>query len=784
MALDPWHNTSDKAVLFIVDAAHQIEQNLLLDWLSASKTDLSQTNVNQTSDTANLPPKQVGHVVVPIARDPENIPTQALTISLNTTPDTLLVPIRVVWKTSLDDKNTKPRLMDLLRGNPRRPSRKRAQKILDNDASKALCIAAEPASLKALQEKLDYRLSNGLGNESLAEFVAGQAALALDVAERRLRGCRYKVPRQVAQNIQASSNYKRDIRALSETSGASEQTLRKQSLPIFKELISVPRSFWIDVLTALNRFIISLGYEKEIVVDPDRLERFRQIARNKPTALLWTHKTHVDGFTIASMLFEKDFPTPHVLGGVNMAFAGLGFLGRRSGAIFIRRSFKDNALYKVIFRHYLGYLMEKRFPLTWAFEGTRSRVGKLMPPRYGVLKYVADAAKVFNTHDINIIPVAINYDLIGDVKDYAAEQAGGVKKPESLSWFISYLRGLRQPMGRIYIDFGEPVILNEDNVLDDDLSLAKVAFQVGVEANRVSPITFPSLVSMILSGASPRALTCEELNVEISKYLSWVTDRGINITQDLADGISIDGAADCEKHLQIMVNNGVVSRYDANDNLYRIAPEQHGVASYYRNTIVHHFVNKAILEIALLQASVHPEQSLDEFWRETERLRDLFKFEFFYTPTEEFRSELQVELSRNDKHWQDKLKNAQAGDILQSLAPKVAHAALLTFVESYRVVADIFSGLDGNATLDEKNCTSLAFKNARQAYLQRRITSQASIGKLLFQNAFKLMENMKLNVSMEQDPDIIQKRQANSLSFRALAHQLERIRVLALPTDY
>ena len=213
-----------------------------------------------------------------------------------------------------------------------------------------------------------------------------------------------------------------------------------------------------------------------------------------------------------SVLFENDFPTPHTMGGINMAFAGVGYLARRSGAIFIRRSFQDNPLYKLVLRNYLSYLLEKRFPLTWSFEGTRSRVGKLMPPKYGMLKYVMDAIVDSNLDNLHVIPVAINYDMINDVKDYAHEQSGGVKRPESLSWFISYLRRLRQPLGRIYVDFGEPVIIAKDDINDDPLQLTKTALKVGFEANRVTPITLTSLMCLSLLGTSPRAQTLDEIN--------------------------------------------------------------------------------------------------------------------------------------------------------------------------------------------------------------------------------------------------------------------------------
>ena len=117
-------------------------------------------------------------------------------------------------------------------------------------------------------------------------------------------------------------------------------------------------------------------------------------------------------------------------------------------------------MYKITLRHYVGYLMEKRFPMNWAFEGTRSRLGKLMPPRYGLLKYVLEACHATDARNIHIIPISISYDLIRDVEEYATEQTGRGKGAESLRWFIGYIRSLARPMGKVYVDIGEPVVLD------------------------------------------------------------------------------------------------------------------------------------------------------------------------------------------------------------------------------------------------------------------------------------------------------------------------------------
>src|SRR5207247_7828885 len=126
----------------------------------------------------------------------------------------------------------------------------------------------------------------------------------------------------------------------------------------------------------------------------------------------------------------------HTAGGINMNFFPMGGLMRRTGIFFIRRSFKDNEVYKFVLRQYIDYLIEKRFPLEWYIEGGRSRSGKLLPPRFGLLAYVVDSYRRGRADDVALIPVSIAYDQISDVQDYAHEQRGGVKQRESFGWFV------------------------------------------------------------------------------------------------------------------------------------------------------------------------------------------------------------------------------------------------------------------------------------------------------------------------------------------------------------
>ena len=765
MSASPWPSNHTDSIVFLLDAAHQVEQQHLEAWLDRRRAKLEH-------------PAEAERVVVPIADSPEAIPVDKLKQVVNRAPETLIIPVRIVWLKGLDVKSTTPRFRDLIFGNPRHPGPSKARRLLKKHPMRAKCISGKPATLQDLADRLRHRLGVSPDPDQLAEFVAGQASIALDIAERRLRGSRYKVPRLVASNLLSSRDFIASMRELSEQTGRSMDDLRAEANGIFRELISVPRPFWLDVSYLLNRLIASLGYDKEIVVDEAALQRVRQIAKENPTAILCTHKTHVDFPALNKVFFEHDFPALHTMGGVNMAFGGVGFLARRAGVIFIRRSFQDDLLYKLILRHYIGYLMEKHFPLSWAFEGTRSRVGKLMPPKYGILKYVIEAAHAHDARKLHVVPVAINYDLINDVRDYAREQAGIKKRPESLSWFIGYLRSLRRPMGQIYMDFGEPVVLETAPLAEDRVTLSKIALQVGVAANQVTPITLASVATMILLGCAPRALTRDELTRAIARVIFWAQARDIKITSHF----ELENEAELAALADVLVDRRLVTRYDDGpETVYGITPKQEAVASYYRNTTIHHFVAKAIAELALFSAAHADRSRLQLFWNEVDQLRDLFKFEFFYTPTQEFHEEIRTELVRYDTEWEQRLEKSDdyGLQLLRDFRPLIAHATLTQFVEAYYVVADVVAMTPHGENLTADESLKRCFGYGRQAYLQRRISSQASIGKLLFQNGYKWMDNKGLTAA--GDASLGQQRNQLSQDLRELTHRLHKLQALALP---
>lgn len=755
-------SNSDSPMLFVVDARNGIERNLLETWIRASNGD--------NSDDQNW-------LALTIARKMSVSAVLALAPKLKMPNETRVVPIRATWPTPDGRKNKPTSFRSLIFGDRRRPSFIRAYFTLRKDPSRVKVLVGEPATIGDLNKRFTqyHATDDACSDHDLAAFVIRQASVALDIAERRLHGSRYKVPRFVADSLISGREFRGVIDKFAAEQNNPKHQIYAEARSYMKELIAIPSPFYIDLRARFDKFLLSLGYDKKIIYHEDELQSVRSIVRDSPAIILWTHKTHMDGAAVSRVFYRNDLPIPHMFGGINMSFAGAGFLLRRSGAIFIRRSFQDNPLYKFVLRNYIAYLLEKRFPMTWSFEGTRSRLGKLMPPRYGLLKYVLGAAHASGTANLHIIPVTISYDLIRDVEDYTHEQTGLVKTPESLRWAINYVSSLRQPMGRIYMDIGDSVVLDQVPDPEDSLRLAKIAFDVAVNANRVTPLTVPSLVCLCLLGAAPQALTVEELQSAVLALVDWAEKRDIRVSSDF----DRDRVHDVRDLVWVMVDNGLLVRYDqGSEVVFGIEPDKHAIASYYRNTVIHHFVNKAILELSLLKASDLAETNSAAtkiFWQEAMRLRDLFKFEFFYPSSKEFKREIEVELSRNSINLTNVIDQRGQGrdQVLTDANPLVAHATILIFVEAYSVVLGVLSRHPADQQPDEQQCVAIALKEGRQAYLQRRITSEASIGKILFQNGYKLAENLGLTDSAGEN--IAARRSAILREFKDISDRMERI---------
>ncbi len=764
----------DGRVTFLIEPAGRLEERLLREWIEESRPD-------------EVAPSQVEVLRIPSPRRALGRVDPGLEPSLAAGDDPLMAPLRVAWFPETRDGRRSARLSDLLKlGDPRDPNFLRARWVRRRAPERCRIIAGQPARASELRERWRRAAGTDTGaTVGLADFVARQAALALERAERGARGARYKVPRFVRDELLARPAFRGELARLARDLGESEARVGKRAARYLKEIAASHSPFVIDLVVQLWVFMYSRGYDSELHHVPAELEELRERLQQHPVVFLPTHKSNLDHGALQVLLHESGLPPNHTAGGINMNFFPLGPLVRRAGIFFIRRSFKDNPVYKVVLRHYVDYLVEKRFSLEWYIEGGRSRSGKLLPPRFGLLAYVVDAYRRGCSDDVHLVPVSITYDQISDVGDYAKEARGGAKERESFLWFLRILRRMPRRLGKIAIRFGEPVSLAatlgppdpeaEPDPDEENLQLQKLAFEVCVRINRATPITPISLVCLAMLGRGDRALSAEEMVAALANLVGYVERRGLETTERLDLGSEKGVAATLEE----LTAAGLLERYDAGpEAVYRIRENQHLSAAYYRNSVIHYFVNGAIGELALLRAAEAEDgDPARAFWDEAMELRDLLKFEFFFAEKEVFRKELREELALHDPEWEDALGDGPEaiGELIQGIRPFSAHRVLRPFLEAYRVVADVLGRSDADVPLDEPAFLDACLALGGQYALQRHVKSQESNSKVLFATALKLARNRGL---LDPSPDLLERRRAFADEIQAAIRRVDGVEAL------
>ncbi len=694
-------------MLLLAEAATEVERGLVRDWVRAQ----------EARPVAVLP-----------LRGP------ALAEPLATADDAALVAaVRVAWLPRERGGQRRVRWSDVVTlRNPRRPAARHQARIVRREPDRAVVVAAEPATVAELRQRFSAGPGAG-GRRAFGEFVARQAGLALERAERGLVGDRYKVPKRIVEAIERSPGFRREVRELAARLELPEAEVVARATADLHGLVAAMSPMAVDLLTGALRPLHARAWN--VQVDDAGLEKLRELNRRHALVFLPSHRSYADPLLLADVLAEHDFPRNHVLGGDNLRFWPVGPLARRAGVVFIRRSFGDDEIYKLVVREYFGFLLAKRFNLEWYFEGGRSRTGKLRPPRFGLLANVAEAVEQGRTEDVHLVPVSITYDQLREVSAMAAEQVGAPKKGEGLAWLARYAKAQLSPIGTAHVRFAEPLSLRAALAAasDEDPGARRVAlqmaFEVAVGINRTTPVVATALVTLALLGVRDRALTLGQLQRVLAPVRAYLDACG-----HPHSGEVLRSAAGVRRVLGALAQSKVVTAYTGGEEpVYAIERGQHLVAAFYRNSAIHHFVDRAIAELVLLHDPA-------DRWEEAARLRDLLKFEFFFPDRESYRTQLSAELTRLSCGWE----SAAGDEVLAGADFLIAHRVLRSFLDAQLVVAERLAARDPRRPVVEKEFLAECAGVGQQMLLQGRLHGPESLSRELFASALKLAANRDL----------------------------------------
>jgi glycerol-3-phosphate O-acyltransferase len=192
----------------------------------------------------------------------------------------------------------------------------------------------------------------------------------------------------------------------------------------------------------------------------NHFSQFREAAPGHEVVYVPCHRSHIDYLLLSYLLYHRGFVPPHIAAGVNLNMPLVGPILRRGGAFFLRRSFRSQPLYAAVFNQYVSVILSRGVALEYFIEGTRSRTGRLLPPRAGMLSITVRAFLRFRNRPVLFQPVYIGYERLAEGSSYISELSGRQKKPESLADFRNVINILRKNYGEVTVSFGEPVLLN------------------------------------------------------------------------------------------------------------------------------------------------------------------------------------------------------------------------------------------------------------------------------------------------------------------------------------
>lgn len=377
-----------------------------------------------------------------------------------------------------------------------------------------------------------------------------------------------------------------------------------------------------------------------IEVDMESLHRVRKAARHNTLVYVPCHKSHIDYLILSYILFRNNLYSPFIAAGKNLSFWPLGPIFRRGGAFFIRRTFRGARFYSEVFSLYVKTLVKFGHNIEFFIEGGRSRTGKMVLPKLGLLAILIQAVEEGFCDDLVFVPTSICYDRIPEEEVYVNEITGGSKKEESLGQLVRARRFLKKRYGRVYVRFAEPISLRrylERQRYDLKTLPSKVrhamyrdfAFRIISNINQVSLVTPHALVSAALLSGARKGMAKGQLLQSIQVFLQYLEQNRVRFSRSFQNFDVI-----IEDTLKDLVKSKLLDRLkDEDDELeeevFIIDDEKRLTLEYYKNNIIHFFLPAAFVSTSILKQETF-RFSLGDILDDLAFMKDFFKYEFVY----------------------------------------------------------------------------------------------------------------------------------------------------------
>ncbi len=390
--------------------------------------------------------------------------------------------------------------------------------------------------------------------------------------------------------------------------------VRKEAKRYLKEISSDYHEMFVEIWDKFLTWLWNDIYDG-VVVDREGLMRLRDISRRMPFVIIPCHRSHIDYLLLSYVFYKNNIQLPFIAAGTNLMFWPMGAIFRKSGAFFLRRSFKGNPLYAEVFAKYVKTLLREGLPIEFFIEGGRSRTGKMVMPKYGLLSIIMQSFIEGCCQDLAAVPVYIGYDRVIEEKSYLKELGGETKKSESTKDIIKSGGVLRKRYGRVYVNIGEPILLKEylqaqekpvpEMTVEERQRLyRRIGYEIVLAIDRVSVVTPFSFVSAGLLCHDRRGVARGELMEVLEEFYDYLRHRRVSLasTFDRRER-AVDEA------LTLFTQDGLISRIgledeapveDVEEVVYSLEDDKRLNLEYYKNNILHYFLPLSFVAVSIL----------------------------------------------------------------------------------------------------------------------------------------------------------------------------------------
>ncbi len=623
-------------------------------------------------------------------------------------------------------------LRDAVFGEPEAPARFRALVQFFWHYRDTQVKVAEPIDVATFMNEAGDR-----SDDAMARALRFAASGAIELERRVLMGPPVKSARRLRLDVMRSRRLVAKVDDLA-ARGQDRERLVARADKLVREIAAYPRR-WAFVFFRRALGIVFERMYEGIDVDEAGIERVREAARRGPLVLLPSHKSHVDYLILSYVFYLRGLAPPHVAAGANLKFFPMGNLFRRCGAFFLRRSFKDDELYAAVFEAYVRRLFKDGFSIEFFIEGGRSRTGKVLRPRYGLLTICSDAVLDGDAPNAQAVPVAISYEKVVEEKSYAAESAGGKKEKESLGALLRAGRVLGARYGRIELQIGTPFALAEalGNPGPDPVArrrgVARLAHRVTWEIAQATAVMPSALVAAAALATGEKALGQREL----LRRVHWLRDRVSEGGARWSTAIQKDFDEAVNGTLARLSSGGDLDvRGSGDDAIVVVPPERRPRLEYYKNTLIHAVADLAIVARALLAAGSDVDEA--ELRRRSLAASRVLKKELIFRPGKGFDAAFAETLATFERLGLVTRAGGRvrASELGRRQLPVLA-GLIASYLETYAVAARAAAA---NPGASKKDLTPKMHSLGERALLLGEITRSEALSRPMFETAYEYLK--------------------------------------------